>query len=107
VYKPENRDEELETMQLKKQVSAIWDLDKIIIDYLKQNYFFTNDGIKNNIELFKAADKKFDLLLFISELKRKASDKKNPQGYLINAIKDELGLLPKKTKGNEGQVNKI
>jgi len=87
---PENRDEALETKQLKKQVSPNWTLDKMIIDYLKQNYYFDSKEINNNLDLFKKAQNKLDLMLFLSEMRAKCDNKANPKGYLINAIKKQL-----------------
>jgi len=89
-YIAENRDENLEHQELKKQISVRWSLDRIIVDYLKQNYAFDNKEIKYNSDLFKLANEKMDLLLFLSQMKTKCMDKRNPKGYLINAIKKQL-----------------
>lgn len=89
-YQPEHRDEELEKHELQKQVSLGWDLDRLIRNYLKQDLLFTDQEIKNNIDLFKAAQKELDIMLELSILKGKAREKKNPKGYIINAIKGKL-----------------
>ena len=86
----QNRDETLEHKQLQKKVSLRWDIDKIYVDYLKQNYLFTNQEIKNNIDTFKDAAQKLDLLVFLSKKKRQAESKPNPKGWIINAIKKEM-----------------
>lgn len=90
VYIPENRDNEIEERQLKKQISPSWELDRMVINYLKENYIFDTKEIINNMELFTKAQNKFDLMLFLSEMRDKCKNKANPKGYLINATKKEL-----------------
>lgn len=89
-YQPEHRDEELEKHELQKQVSLGWDLDRLIRNYLKQELLFTDQEIRNNIDLFRDAQKKLDLMLELSTLKGKSRDKKNPKGYIINALKGKV-----------------
>lgn len=87
----ENRDPKLERKSLQSRSSITWDLDINIIKYLKMNYNFTDKEIKNNTEVFSTASKKMDdLMFFLSDLKRKASEKKNPKGWLINALKKQI-----------------
>lgn len=90
VYIPENRDMNLEEQKLKRQVSPSWKLDKMIIDYLRQNYLFEVKEISCNIELFSIAEQKLDLMLFLSQMKPICEEKSNPKGYLIGAIKKKL-----------------
>lgn len=92
VYVPENRDPNLEAKELQKATSLTWDLDKIIINYLKENYVFSDAEIQNNRDLFVLAQRtpRFDLLLFLSEQRKNAEKKKNPKGWIINAIKKQL-----------------
>ncbi len=87
---PENRDEKLETKKLQKQVSPHWDLDKMTIDYLKQNYLFTTDEIQRNVELFKEAENKLDLMLLMAEKQRICDEKRSPKAYLIGIINKQL-----------------
>ena len=87
---PKNRDEELEYQELQKKVSLRWDLPNEIINYLKIKFDFTNEEIKRNLSVFKRANKKIDLLLFIAQKYPKTQNKHNPKGYLINAIKHEI-----------------
>ena len=87
VYQPKNRDPKLEQIQLQKQVNLSWDMDKMTRDYLMENYFFTADEIKRNIDVFKLADKHCDLLLELSKFKAKSEKIKNIKGYIINALK--------------------
>lgn len=90
---PANQDRDLVDKTLQKQVSPSWYLDKMHIDYLVQNYYFDKDEIKHNLATFRAAADKLDLMRFMALKKRLASTKKNPKGYLINAIKKELEKL--------------
>ena len=90
VYISENRDEDLERKELQKKVSLNWDLDKMTIDYLKQNFHFTTAEIKSNIDIFKAADKELDLLIELSKLKLKLKDVRNIKGYVIGTLKKIL-----------------
>lgn len=90
---PENKDLELEKQNLQKQVSLSWDFNKDVRHYLKNFYGFDTQGIKHNIELFKAADKTFDLLLFLAELRQNAEKAPNRAGYLINALRKKLGIM--------------
>jgi len=85
---PENRDEELERKNLQRQTSLRWDLDKVYIDYLEQNFAFTRSEIKNNRDLFIKAQEKLDLLMELSKLKVKSEEAENRKGYIINALKN-------------------
>ena len=87
---PENRDKELERKELQKQVSLRWDLPSDVIQYLKFRYGFTDKEIKRNLSVLKKANEEIDLLLFIAQKYPKTQNKRNPKGYLINAIKDEI-----------------
>ncbi len=88
VYIAENRDENLEKKNLQKQISPRWELDKIVIDYLKQSFCFTTKEIQSNIDLLKFANQHLDLMLELSQLKVKAmNSKKSPQAYVIGTIK--------------------
>lgn len=92
VYQPKNRDAKIEAKKLQKRTSLKWDLDRLTINYLIQNYVFTEEEIQNNRELFVKAQNSpdFDLLYFLSEQIRNAETKKNPKGWIINAIKKQL-----------------
>lgn len=92
VYQPKFRDDDLERKNLQKQVSLSWDLDSKIIDYLKTAFDFDTKEIKQNIDLFKKAQNELEFINFISIVKPRANRANNPKGYLINAIKKELGI---------------
>jgi len=87
---PQFRDTELEKHELQKQVSLSWDLPKKVTDYLIQNFEFTKDGIKNNLDLFKEAHEQIDIVGFLASLKGKIRSSSNPQGYIIGALKKQL-----------------
>lgn len=85
----QNRDPEAVQAEQNRQLSIGW-LDKIYVDYLEQNYMFERQEIKSNLDTFMEASKKLDLLKFLALKKRAASEKKNPKGWIVNAIKKEL-----------------
>ena len=87
---PKNKDTDMERKKLQKQVSPLWELDKICVNYLKEALLFSNDEIQNNIDLFKLANQKLDLGYELSLLKPKAEAKSNQKGYIINALKGKL-----------------
>jgi hypothetical protein len=94
VYHPDNRDSDLEKKELQKQISPSWDLPKNVLDYLKHGFDFTTMEIKQNIDLFKKANKELEnFIFFMSQVKPRANRAKNPKGYLINAIKKELNKI--------------
>jgi plasmid replication initiation protein len=98
VYQPKNRDTNVERKELQKATSLRHDLDVVVINYLKENYSFTDTEIKNNLDLFTLAQEKLDFLYFLGEQKRKSTEKDNPKGWIINAIKTQCEQIkPKKT----------
>lgn len=86
-FKPEHRDEVLEARELQKQISLQWDLTRETVKYLKEVHLFDEKEIKQHIELFKEANNKFDLLIFLAEKRRYLETAKNPKGYIISCIK--------------------
>lgn len=87
VFVSENRDPVLERTDLKRQVSPRWSLDKMVIDYLKENFMFSDKEIKNNVDLLVLAQSKLDLMYELSLLKVKAMKAVNTQGYVIGVLK--------------------
>jgi plasmid replication initiation protein len=87
VFVSENRDPVLERTDLKRQVSPRWSLDKMVIDYLKENFMFNDTEIKNNVDLLALAHSKLDLMYELSLLKVKAAKARTPQGYVIGVLK--------------------
>lgn len=93
VYNPENRDSSLEKKSLQKRVSLNWDLDRIIVNYLSENFGFTDSEIKNNIDLFKLAEQELDLMIELSSLKVKAQEARtSPQAFIVGILKKKLKL---------------
>jgi len=92
VYVAQNRDPLLEQRELRKQVSLGWDLDRIVVNYLRENFGFTDAEIKNNIDLFKAAQKEItDFLYFLSEIRPKAQKARvSPQAFVVGAVRKKL-----------------
>lgn len=86
---PKNRDKEVEKKDLVKQVHLSGFLDRTEREYLKR-LDFSDRQIKNNIELFVEAKKNLDLVYELSLFIGKTREKKNPQGYIINALKGKL-----------------
>lgn len=97
----ENVDEDLERKMLEKKTALSWDLDKMIVNYLKENYLFDTDEIKHNRQVFVEASKKMDLLRFLSDKRAAANQKSNPKGWLINAIRKELAVINAKAEAEE------
>ena len=84
-----NRDKNLETHELQKQVNLSWDLDKTERDYFLK-FGFTERQLKNNMKLILSAKKELDLVYELSLLIGAVRTKKNPQGYVIAALKGKL-----------------
>lgn len=93
VYNPHKRDDTLEQHELQKQLSLSWDLPLNVINYLKDSFGFTQQEIRNNIDIFKDYNIKSDIMLKLAYLKKYCRDKKNPRGYIISALKKELETL--------------
>ncbi len=100
---PANRSLELEQYELEKQLSPRWILDNQTLKYLQNEYSFSTQEINQWYDLFKRAQKELDLMNFLAEKKRYAMDAKNPKGYLINCIKNELKINAKKNPVTENQ----
>lgn len=97
-----NRDEELEQKKLQKQVNISWDFTEEVRHYLTK-IGFTDDEVKRNIDLFKAAAKNMDLVLELSMLNVKAEGKERKKAWIIGALRGMLNdkgiiLEPKKKK---------
>jgi plasmid replication initiation protein len=86
---PKNRNEDIEKKELIKQVHLSGFLEKIERDYLKK-LGFTERQIKNNINIFIEAKNNLDFMYELSIFTGKTREKKNPQGYIINALKGKL-----------------
>ena len=66
-------------------------LSPSVVNLLMTKYEFSKTEIKNNIEVLCNAESKFyDLIEWLNEKAPTALRKKNPKGYLIQAIRLEL-----------------
>lgn len=91
IFKSENRDSVLEERKLQRKTSLSWDLNREVIDYLTNSIGFTKTEINNNRELLTTAqNKQDDILGELATLKAKSRDKKNPKGWIINALKGKV-----------------
>lgn len=95
-FQPKNRDQELEQKQdfgkLKRKYPGVVSLPKSLENYLTHTAGFTMTGIKNNSELLLQAINHitdFEEVVLRNIVKR-SREAKNPQGYIIKAIKSEL-----------------
>lgn len=102
-YIASNRNQELYEQDLIKRTSLRFDLSREFIQYLN-SLGFNNDGIKNNLKLFKEANEKIDLYDFLKKVSRNANEAKNPPAYIIGALKkylkskdSEIPVDPKKS----------
>lgn len=87
---PKNKNVEIEKKQLQQETSLRWDIPKEVIQDLKRDYDFSENEIKNNIDVFKQTLKLEYFKDLYSLLKAKSRTADNPKGYLINALKNEI-----------------
>lgn len=77
-------------------------LTRPVTNRLVRNFGFSQREIKNNLVLFVTAAKHFDLEEFLINLTPTVSRARNPQGYVVNAVKNHLkekhGIVIKKDK---------
>ncbi len=99
-----NRDQRIEKHDLEKQLSARWILEPQTLKYLKDEYKFQPREINQWYELFKTAQKELDLLNFLANKKRYAIGAKNPKGYIISALKNEISRITGNSTSNEEQI---
>lgn len=91
VFKPEHRDTELYKKELQAQTNLSWDLNRSVLDYLRNSVGFTDKELKLHRDLFITAQMEIpDLITELALLKAKSRDKKNPKGWFINAIRGKI-----------------
>ena len=103
---PSNGNDEAKAKKLQKEVSLRHDFDKHFLKYLN-DIGFTNQGVRNNIALFRKMNKEADLFGFIKDISRKASEARNPQGYVIGAMKTYLKKIEFVVKVDEEERAKM
>lgn len=106
VYISENAAKTKEEKNLTKKVSLRFDFSKDFILYLN-SLGFSNQGVKNNLKLFKELNEKGDLYGFLKNVSRNASTAKNPQGYIISAMKTYLKKMEFTVKVNKEDRDKV
>lgn len=95
-FQPKNRDQELEQKQdfgkLKRKYPGVVSLPKSLENYLTHTAGFTMTGIKNNSELLLQAINHITDFeeVVLRNIVGRSREAKNPQGYIIKAIKSEL-----------------
>lgn len=91
VVQPDKQDSELYKHEIQKQTGLSWDLNRSVLDYLRNSVGFTDKELKLHRDLFITAQMEIpDLITELSMLKAKSRDKKNPKGWLINAIRGKI-----------------
>lgn len=105
-YIESNKNEELYEKELQKKVSLRFDVSKEIIQFLN-NLGFENDGVRNNLKLFKEANRQIDLYTFLKKISRKASAAKSPPAYVIGALKKYLENKDKEVVVDKESADKI
>lgn len=112
-YIESNKNQHLYEKQLQKKTSLRFDLSQEFIRYLNE-LGFTNDGVRNNLKLFKEANQKIDLYGFLKKIARKANEAKNPPAYVVGALRkylknkdNETPIDPKQSAKITGLLNKI
>lgn len=75
---------------LRRQVSPSSYLSKESLEVLKNKLNFKTKEIQHHGKLFETAEDALDLPSFLRQIAPRALRAKNPIGYVVNAIKDEL-----------------
>lgn len=92
---PIHRGSNAELNRVKRDVSVSWYLPKEISDYLKQKGFNSKE-IKTHLELFREVCSTLDdPLMTLAELTAKSREKRNPKGYVINALRGKVDDVKK------------
>lgn len=87
---PKNRHVETENKELIKKINVKSLLNPMVVNYLKENYMFTNQEIKNNLNTFKEALERFDVMMELETLKTKAMKAAKPKAWLIGTLKKKI-----------------
>ena len=93
IFQANNENQELKSKSLGKQISTRFYLEPTDKEYLMTQYGFTEKEIKNNFLLFEELYQvleKGQLIDKLAELRRPATTKSNPKGYVINSLRSLL-----------------
>lgn len=105
-YIKENDNDEKIKNALQKQASLRFQFSKDFIKYLN-SLGFTNQGVKNNLALFKEFNKNADLYGFLTTIKRNSEEANNPQGYIIGAMRTYLSKIEHTVKVDEKERERM
>jgi len=105
-YIASNANEEKKAIELQKKISLRFDFNKDFLEYLN-SLGFTEQGIRNNIKLFRSFNSKGDLYGFLKKINRNASKAANPQGYMIGAMKTYMKKMEFEVQVNEEDRSKV
>lgn len=106
IYQPQFDDTELETHRLQQQVSSRWTLSRQEVEYLSNNFGFTEDELRKNTDTFKDINAVTDLLnelarikAKINELNAKGKGIANVKGYVITSLRNSLTRIVERAQG--------
>lgn len=106
IYQPQFNDTELETHILQQQVSSRWTLSRQEVEYLSNNFGFTEDELRKNTDTFKDINAVTDLLnelarikAKINELNAKGKGISNVKGYVITSLRNSLTKIVERAQG--------
>ena len=105
-FQPQNQDEDLEHNRLQQQLSSRWTLSKQEIDYLHNNFGFTEEEIRKNMDTFKDVLAVTDLLNELARIKAKVNELNtkgkgiaNIKGYVITSLRNSVTRIVEKAQG--------
>lgn len=104
-FQPQHQDEDLEHNRLQQQLSSRWTLSKQEIDYLHNNFGFTEEEIRKNMDTFKDVLAVTDLLNELARIKSKINELNtkgkgiaNVKGYVITSLRNTVTRIVEKCK---------
>ncbi len=89
-FYPKQRIVNAKANDLRRQISPSMMLGAEVADVLKHKFSFDSKGIQNNMAIFDIANKHGELLPFLDKVAPAALRAKNPQGYVIAALRKHL-----------------
>lgn len=104
VYQPQYRDEELAKQEYQAKITARYQLDDAVYQYLRYSMGFDSEEINKNKETFITAQNTLeDLIGELAILNGKARTAKNPKGWIIGALKGKVKDLTQREKEQQGK----
>ncbi len=89
-FYPKKRIANTKANDLRRQIAPSFLLGQEATEILKHKFGFDSNGIQNNITVFEIAHKNGELLPFLDKIAPVALRAKNPQGYVIAALRKHL-----------------